>query len=102
MSPLSRPRPDEDVHDCDCPAQTDHDGPGEHRIHLPVAELPQEHTPGSFVLVDDSGYPELRHYPGDDPDSDGCFVGFAESGTNLSELDAMARAHACEQEATDG
>lgn len=58
---------------------------------------PEPDNAASFVLVNDDGYPELRHYPTEDDDH-GCHVRFADSGTNLDELMDAARGHQCETE----
>lgn len=48
-----------------------------------------------FYITNDDGYPELRHCPNPDDDEYGCFVRFAEAGTNLDELLNAASGHVC-------
>lgn len=48
----------------------------------------------NFAIVEDSGYPELRHFANDD-DEDGCFVMHMDAGDRLSVLLEAARTHRC-------
>lgn len=47
-----------------------------------------------FFIVNDDGYPELRHLPSV-VDEDGCLIQFVEAGTSLDELVYAAQGHLC-------